>query len=161
MTTRTKTVVRWQEGETGTGDEWERRASSCHRSLGTRVKGPSSGAFHSPSAGIRQAVYPPRRIRRRNVDEKDPWRGSRHDSLPNSPSMASRNEVWKTEGVSTFSLSVLVRVMVSTYVFIVTKKRVAYDLTQLRIVWYSTRTPRYIFSEYKYSEKIARLRIVR
>ena len=38
-----------------------------------------------------------------------PWRGSRHDNLPSSPSMASRKEVWKTEGVSTFSLGVLVR----------------------------------------------------
>ena len=49
------------------------------------------------------------RIRRRNVEEKDPWRGSRYDNRPSSPSMASRNEVWKTEGVSTFFRGVLVR----------------------------------------------------
>ena len=34
---------------------------------------------------------------------------SRHDNLPCSPSDPSRNDVWKVEGVSTFSLGVLVR----------------------------------------------------
>ena len=33
---------------------------------------------------------------------------SRRYNLPRSPSIASRNEVWKVEGVSTFSLGVLV-----------------------------------------------------
>ena len=61
-----------------------------------------------PLRRILQAIYPPRRIRRRDVEEKAPWRVSRHDNLPSSPSMASRNEVWKTEGVSTFSFGVLV-----------------------------------------------------
>ena len=68
-----------------------------------------AGPSKVPLRRIRQAIYPPRRIRRRNVEEKDPWRVSRHDNLPSSPSMASRNEVWKAEGVSTFSLGVLVR----------------------------------------------------
>ena len=54
------------------------------------------------------AIFPPQRIRRRNVEVKDPWRGSRHDNLLRSPSMASRNKVWTAEGVSTFSLGVLV-----------------------------------------------------
>ena len=65
------------------------------------------GLSEVPPRRIRQAMYPQRRIHRRNV-EKDPWRVSRHDNLPSSPSMASRNEVWKAEGVSTFSLGVLV-----------------------------------------------------
>ena len=34
---------------------------------------------------------------------------SRHDNLPCSPSDPSRNDAWKVEGVSTFSLGVLVR----------------------------------------------------
>ena len=68
-----------------------------------------AGLSKIPMRRIRQAIYPPRRIRRRNVEEKHPWRVSGHDSLPRSPSMASGNEVWKTEGVSTFSLGVLVR----------------------------------------------------
>ena len=34
---------------------------------------------------------------------------SRHDNLPCSQSDPSRNDVWKVEGVSTFSLGVLVR----------------------------------------------------
>ena len=62
----------------------------------------------APPRRIRWAIYPPRRIRRGNV-EKDPWRVSRHFNLPSSPSMASRNEVWKAEGVSTFSLGAIVR----------------------------------------------------
>ena len=41
--------------------------------------------------------------------EKAPWRVSKRDNLPSSPSMASRNEVWNAEGVSTFSVGVLVR----------------------------------------------------
>ena len=61
-----------------------------------------------PLRRIRQAIYPSRGIRRRNM-EKDPWRVARHDNLPSSPSMTSRNEVWEAEGVSTFSLGVLVR----------------------------------------------------
>ena len=68
-----------------------------------------AGPSKIPLRRIRQAMYPPRRIRRRNVEKKDPWRVSRHDNLPSSPSMASRNEVWKTEGVSTFFRGVLVR----------------------------------------------------
>ena len=68
-----------------------------------------AGLSKVPLRRIRQAIYPPRRIRRRNVEVKDPWRVSRHDNLPSSPSMASRNEVWKAEGVLTFSLGVLVR----------------------------------------------------
>ena len=34
---------------------------------------------------------------------------SRHDNLPCSPSDSSRNDVWKVEGVSTFSLGMFVR----------------------------------------------------
>ena len=67
-----------------------------------------AGPFKVPLRRIRQAIYPPRRIRLRNV-EKAPWQVSIHDNLPSSPSVASRNEVWKEEGVSTFSLGVLVR----------------------------------------------------
>ena len=67
-----------------------------------------AGPAKVPLRRIRQEIYPPRRIRWRNV-EKAPWRVCRHDNLPSSPSMASTNEVWKAEGVSTFSLGVLVR----------------------------------------------------
>ena len=67
-----------------------------------------AGPSKVPLRRIRQAIYPPRRINLPNV-EKAPWRVSRHDNLPSSPSMVSRNEVWKTEGVSTFSLAVLVK----------------------------------------------------
>ena len=67
------------------------------------------GLSKVPPRRIRQAIYLPWRIRRRNVKEKDPWRVSRHDNLPSSPSMASRNEVWKAEGVSAFYRGVLVR----------------------------------------------------
>ena len=62
-----------------------------------------AGPSKVPLRRMRQAIYPPRRIRQRNVEEKAPWRVSRRDNLPSSPSMASRNEVWKAEGVSTFS----------------------------------------------------------
>ena len=68
-----------------------------------------AGRFKVPLRRIRQAIYQPRRICPRNVEDKAPWRVSRRDNLPSSPSMASRNEVWKTEGVSTFPLGVLVR----------------------------------------------------
>ena len=68
-----------------------------------------AGPSKVPLRRMRQAIYPPRRIRQRNVEEKAPWRVSRRDNLPSSPSMASRNEVWKAEGVLTFSLGVLVR----------------------------------------------------
>ena len=61
-----------------------------------------------PLRRIRQAIYPTRRIRRRNVEQAT-WRVFRHGNLPSSPSTASGNEVWKAEGVSTFSLGVLVR----------------------------------------------------
>ena len=47
--------------------------------------------------------------------EKAPWRVCRHDDLPSSPSMASRNEACKAEGVSTFSVGVWSGDMVSTY----------------------------------------------
>ena len=67
-----------------------------------------AGPSKVPLRGIRQAIYPPRRTRRWNVEEKDPWRFSIHDNVPSSPSMASRHEVWKIEGVSIFSLGVLV-----------------------------------------------------
>ena len=67
-----------------------------------------SGPSKDPLRRIRQAIYPPESIRRRNVDST-PWRVSRHDNLPSSPSMASRNEFWTTEGVSTFFLGGLVR----------------------------------------------------
>ena len=48
-----------------------------------------------------------RRYIRRGGSVGGLWRrrlrgASRHDNLPSSPSMASRNEVWKAEGVSTF-----------------------------------------------------------
>ena len=66
------------------------------------------GLSKVPLPRIRQAKYPPRRIRRRNV-EKVPWRAFRHDNLPSSLIMASRNEFWKVEGVSTFYLGVFVR----------------------------------------------------
>ena len=68
-----------------------------------------AGLSKVPPRRIRQTIYPPWSIRRRSVKEKDPWRVSRHDNLPSSTSMASRNEVWKTEGISTFSPGVLVR----------------------------------------------------
>ena len=42
-----------------------------------------------PLRRIRRTIYPPQRIRRRNVEEKDPWRVSRHDNLPSSPSIGS------------------------------------------------------------------------
>ena len=61
----------------------------------------SAGLSKVPPRRIRQAIYPPRRIRRRNV-EKAPWRVSRHDNLSISPSMASRNKVWKTRGFDIF-----------------------------------------------------------
>ena len=67
---------------------------------------------------IRQAIYPPRGIRRRNVEEEDPWRAARHGNLPSSPSMASRNEGWKAEGVSTFSLPCWSGDIVSTEFFL-------------------------------------------
>ena len=69
----------------------------------------AAGPYKVPLRRIRQAIYPPRRICRRTVEEKAPWRVSRHDNLRSCPAMASRNEVWKAEGVSTFSLGVLVR----------------------------------------------------
>ena len=72
-------------------------------------KGYPAGPSKVPLRRTRQAIYPPRRIRRRIVEEKAPWRVSRHDNLPSSPSMVSRNEAWKAEGVSTFSRGVLVR----------------------------------------------------
>ena len=83
--------------------------ASCHAPNDTRVKEPPGGAFHYPAAGIRQAIYPPQRIRQRNVEEKGPWRGSRRDKSPEFPEPGLRKEVWRTEGVSTFSLGVLVR----------------------------------------------------
>ena len=45
-----------------------------------------SGLTIFPSRRMRWTIYPPQRIRRRNV-EKDPWRVSRHDILPSSPSI--------------------------------------------------------------------------
>ena len=48
-------------------------------------------------------------IRQRDVEEKGPWRGSRHGNPPSSASVVSRTEDWRAEGVSTFSVSVLVR----------------------------------------------------
>ena len=107
MTTQTKTIVWRQEGATRTDEEVRAEGEQLSCSLGTRVKEPPGGAFQSPAAGIRLAIYPPQRIRQRNV-EKGPWRGSRHDNLPSSPSMVFR-KVWRTEGVSTFSLGVLIR----------------------------------------------------
>ena len=92
-----------------TDEKSERRASSGHSSLGTRVIGPSSGAFQSPAAenppGDISAAEDPSS----ECGGKAPWRVSRHDNLPSSPSMVSRNEVWKAEGVSTFSVGVLFR----------------------------------------------------
>ena len=68
-----------------------------------------AGLCKVPPRRIYRAIYPPRTIRRWNVEEKEPWRVSRHRNLPSSPSIASRNEIWKVQGVSTFSLGVLVR----------------------------------------------------
>ena len=68
-----------------------------------------AGPSKVPLRKIRQAIYPPRRIPLRNVEDKAPWRVLDMTNLPSSPRMASRNEVWKVEGVSTFSLCVLVR----------------------------------------------------
>ena len=42
-----------------------------------------AGPSKVPLRRIRQAKYPPQRIRRRSV-EKDPWRVSKHDHLPSS-----------------------------------------------------------------------------
>ena len=68
----------------------------------------SRRGFPKSRCGNPLAIYPPQRIRQRDV-EKGPWRGSRHDNLPSSPSMVSRNEVWRTEGVSILFLGVLIR----------------------------------------------------
>ena len=105
MTTRAETVVR--DRDTRTDEKCERRASSCRRSLGTRVKGTSSWAFQSPAAenppgDIPAAEDPSAECGDRSVAS------SRHDNLPSSPSISSRNEVWKVEEVSTFSLGLLV-----------------------------------------------------
>ena len=68
-----------------------------------------AGASKVPLRRTRQAIYPPLRIRRRMW--RRTLRGEFPDmiNLPSSPSMASRNKIWKAEGVSTFSLGVLVR----------------------------------------------------
>ena len=52
-----------------------------------------SGLTIVPLRRMRWTIYPPQRIRRLNVEEKDPWRVSRHDNLPGSPSIGSRNKV--------------------------------------------------------------------
>ena len=104
-----------------------------------------AGPSKVPLRRIRQAIYPSRRIRRRNVEKKDPWRVSRHDNLPSSPSMASRNEVWKAEGFSTFSLGVLVRghgihtlmCFFSFYVFSLYRRRAGIVQPTTSIIKYS------------------------
>ena len=68
-----------------------------------------AGPSQVPLRRIHQAIYPPRMIRLRIVEGKASWRDLDMINLPRSPSMSSRNEVWKVKGVSTFSLGVLVR----------------------------------------------------
>ena len=68
-----------------------------------------AGPSKVPLRGIYSVVYPPWRIRQRNVEGKAPWRVLDMTNLPCSPSDPSRNDVWKVERVSTFSLGVLVR----------------------------------------------------
>ena len=73
--------------------------------LGSRVKGPSNGAFPSPAAenppgDMAAAEDPPAECGEGSVAS------SRLDNLPRSSSMVSRNEVWSLEG--RFSLGVLV-----------------------------------------------------
>ena len=74
------------------------RAVSCHCSLGTRVnKESSSGAFLSLAAEDPSAECGEGSVA-----------SSRHDNLPKSPSMFSRNKVGKVAGVSTIGVGLLV-----------------------------------------------------
>ena len=80
----------------------DEQLSKLPRHPGQRT--PSSGALLSPVAEnspgcIAAAEDPSAECGEGSVAS------SRHDNLPSSPSMASRNEVWKVE----FSLGVLVR----------------------------------------------------
>ena len=59
---------------------------------------------------------------------------SRHDNLPSSPSLASRNEVWKVEGVSTFSLDVLVRGH-GIHIILFTRYSLLHQLTVVYLVY--------------------------
>ena len=79
-----------------------RAAVIAPSALGSKDHPP--GPSKAPLRKIRSAVYPPGRIRLRNVEGKVPWRVLDIKNLPRPPSVASRNEVWEVEGVSTFSL---------------------------------------------------------
>ena len=107
--TRSDTTIPLTEGEARIDKKRERRASSCHGSLGPRVKRPSSGAFQSPAAENPSGDISAAEDPSAECGGEGSAASSRHDNLPRSPSMSSRNEVWKVEGVSTFSLGVLIR----------------------------------------------------
>ena len=85
MTTRADTAVLSTEGGTGIDEKLERGTSSCHYSLGSRIKGPSSGVFQSPAAanplGGTSAVKNPSA----ECGGEGSVASSRHDKSPEIP----------------------------------------------------------------------------